>query len=141
MSGRRHAVAIAMMFALAGCVHAPRTTLYDDLGAHPGIEAIVDGLLLNLLEDARINRLFADADIIRLREKLIEQFCAEAGGPCVYRGESMEDSHAGLDIDEAAFNALVEDLLDAMDALDVPVSAQNRLIARLAPMRGQILHR
>jgi hemoglobin len=72
---------------------------------------------------------------------LVEQFCVEAGGPCTYGGLPMDQAHVGLDIDEGAFNALVEDLQLAMEDLEVPVSAQNRLLARLAPMQSEILHR
>ena len=75
------------------------------------------------------------------RDKLVEQFCVEAGGPCEYTGDSMEESHKGLNISRADFNALVEDLIEAMEAEGVAVPVQNRLLARLAPMRGQIIER
>ncbi|MEO8011640.1 MAG: hypothetical protein ABI650_08360 [Dokdonella sp.] len=42
---------------------------------------------------------------------------------------------------EAQFNAVVGHLLDAMDARGIPRTAQNRLIARLAPMRGDVIYR
>lgn len=136
------ALSLAIALALAGCATpAPTRSTYDGLGGTPGIEAIVEDLLWRILEDARINRHFADADIPRLHRLLVEQICAEAGGPCVYSGESMEASHAGRQITEAEFNALVEHLVDAMEARKVPVAAQNRLLARLAPMRGDIIRR
>jgi hemoglobin len=53
----------------------------------------------------------------------------------------MEEVHAGRDIDEEAFNHLVGHLVDAMEARGVPVPAQNRLLAKLAPMRPQVIHR
>jgi hemoglobin len=46
-----------------------------------------------------------------------------------------------LNIDRAAFNALVEDLQKAMDKNDVPFHAQNRLLAKLAPMYRDIEER
>lgn len=116
-------------------------SLYRALGGQPGIERIVEGLLINISDNPRIVEHFAETDIDRLNEKLIEQFCVESGGPCEYTGDSMRDSHTGLNLTESDFNALVEDLLDAMRALDVPVTAQNRLLARLAPMRSDIIYR
>jgi len=131
-----------LALALAGCASVPeRPRLYDQLGGTEGITAIVEGLLFRLVENPRIGHHFADADIFRLREKLIEQFCVEADGPCTYTGEAMDVAHTGHAIDEGAFNALVEDLQLAMEALDVPVAAQNRLLAKLAPMRADIIHR
>lgn len=126
---------------LAGCVQSPvqDDSLYRDLGKLPGITRIVEGMLLNIAGDSRIVEHFENVDIERLREKLIEQFCVEAGGPCEYTGDSMAESHKGQNLTPSDFNALVEDLQDAMDTLDVPVRAQNRLLAQLAPMRGEVI--
>ena len=124
---------------LGACASQPRTTTYDQLGGAAGIEGIVDALLEKIIEDERINFQFADTDIVRLRSMLIEQFCAESGGPCMYSGLSMQESHAGRNIDTAQFNALVEDLIDVMTARRIPVGAQNRLLKRLAPMHGDIV--
>ncbi len=126
---------------LAGCVQSPvkDDSLYRDLGELPGITRIVEGMLLNIARDSRIVEHFENVDIERLREKLIEQFCVEAGGPCEYTGDSMAESHKGQNLTPSDFNALVEDLQDAMDTQDVPVRAQNRLLAQLAPMRGEVI--
>jgi hemoglobin len=137
-----HALA-AMLFALvlAGCATASRGSLYADLGAQSGIERIVDGFLDNIAADDRVFELFRETDIDRFRSKLIEQLCEVSGGPCVYSGDSMEKSHGGMHITESQFNAVVEDLILAMERERVPVAAQNRLLAVLAPMRPQIIHR
>lgn len=115
--------------------------LYQALGGQAGIARIVEGLLINISENPRIIHHFQDTDIDRLHDKLIEQFCFEAGGPCEYTGDSMAESHTGMDLTESDFNALVEDLIAAMQAQGVPVTAQNRLLARLAPMRSEIIYR
>lgn len=134
---------LCLPLLLAACAQqAPRDDgLYRDLGAEPGIVRIVEGMLLGSARDPRIARHFLDIDIERLRDKLIEQLCFESGGPCVYTGDSMEESHKGLRLTPSDFNALVEHLQDAMDAEGVPTPAQNRLLARLAPMRGQVIDR
>ncbi|MFT6430921.1 MAG: hemoglobin [Halopseudomonas sp.] len=116
-------------------------SLYLALGGKPGIGRIVEGLLINIANDDRIVDHFVDADIDRLYQKLVEQICLESGGPCEYTGDSMEDSHARMEITEADFNALVEGLIVAMDDEQVPVTAQNRLLSRLAVMRGAIIYR
>ncbi|SFW16290.1 hemoglobin [Pseudomonas sp. NFACC19-2] len=134
---------LCLPLLLAACAQqAPRDDgLYRALGEEPGIVRIVEGMLLGSARDPRIARRFLDIDIERLREKLIEQLCFESGGPCVYTGDSMEESHKGLRLTPSDFNALVEHLQDAMDAEGVPTPAQNRLLARLAPMRGQVIDR
>jgi hemoglobin len=47
---------------------------------------------------------------------------------------------SGIDINRASFNATVEVLQQAMDAQGVAFSAQNRLLAQLAPMHRDIVN-
>ncbi|MGN2438181.1 globin domain-containing protein [Pseudomonas syringae] len=130
-----------MLTVLAGCAQQPPKddSLYQDLGQRAGIQRIVEGMLLNIAKDERIVERFRKIDIVRLRDKLVEQLCVEAGGPCRYTGDSMAESHKGQNLTPSDFNALVENLIAAMDTENVPIPAQNRLIARLAPMRGEVL--
>lgn len=132
---------LCLVLLLGACAQQPPKddSLYRDLGAMPGITRIVEGMLLNIARDERIVERFRRIDIQRLRNKLIEQFCAEAGGPCVYTADSMAESHKGQNVSRSDFNALVEDLIAAMDKQGISVPVQNRLIARLAPMRGEVI--
>ncbi|QVN04448.1 group 1 truncated hemoglobin [Pseudomonas rhodesiae] len=132
---------VLLLVLLSACAQQPPKddSLYRDLGAMPGITRIVEGMLLNIARDERIVERFRRIDIQRLRNKLIEQFCVEAGGPCTYTGDSMAESHKGQNVSRSDFNALVEDLIKAMDSEGIPVPTQNRLLARLAPMRGDVI--
>ena len=53
----------------------------------------------------------------------------------------MEESHKGLALTPSDFNALVENLQASMnaEAMPIPIPIQNRLLARLAPMRSEII--
>jgi len=132
-----------MLVLLAACAQQPPRddSLYRELGEREGITRIVEGMLLNIAKDPRIVEHFANVDIERLRDKLVEQFCVQAGGPCTYTGDTMEESHKGQNLTRSDFNALVENLQDAMATEGVPLRAQNRLLARLAAMRGQVIER
>ncbi|MBC54173.1 MAG: group 1 truncated hemoglobin [Gammaproteobacteria bacterium] len=113
--------------------------LYQALGAAPGIEQIADNFIMEIAYDPRVFDRFADSNVERFREKIIEHFCFIADGPCEYTGDSMVLVHRGMDINSAEFNAVVEDLIDAMDKAGTPISAQNRLLDRLAGLRPQII--
>ena len=133
-------LSIAAVLLLAACATtAPPSSVYQQFGERPGIEALVEELLARVLEDPRINASFAEVDLVNLNDRLVEQICVEVGGPCTYTGRSMVESHSALAVTEADFNALVEDLVDAMDARGIPRRAQNRLLARLAPMHRDIV--
>ncbi|KWT12920.1 MULTISPECIES: group I truncated hemoglobin [Pseudomonas syringae group] len=137
----RRVLIVLMLTVMASCAQQPPRddSLYQDLGQRAGIQRIVEGMLLNIAKDERIVEHFKKVNIVRLRDKLVEQLCVEAGGPCRYTGDSMAESHKGQNLTPSDFNALVENLIAAMDTENVPVPVQNRLIARLAPMRGEVL--
>lgn len=129
---------------LAGLMAAPAfaaDTLYDDLGGKAGMDRIVDVSVDNYLADPRIKDIFSESNIDRIRMELKDQFCQVAGGPCVYRGHDMVATHKGLHLTNANFNALVEDLQDAMTKCDVSFATQNRFLALLAPYQHQVVTR
>jgi hemoglobin len=111
------------------------------VGGKDGIEKIVKDLLPLLLADARIKNTFKDVDMERLSVKLQEQLCVLAGGPCKYTGKDMKIIHEDLKITNAQFNALAEDLQVAMDKHGIAARAQNKLIAKLAPMQREVVTR
>jgi len=117
------------------------TSLFDRLGGYEVIERFVSDGVDNVLADERINDLFDGVDAENLKFQLSEQICDLAGGPCIYDGMSMEDSHFGLDITAAEFNALVEDFQQAMRDNDIPYGLENQVVALLAPMKPAIINR
>ncbi|XXF11130.1 group 1 truncated hemoglobin [Pseudomonas sp. D2-3] len=132
-----------LALVLIGCAQQPAKddSLYRDLGEKPGITRIVEGMLINVAGDPRIVQFFARVDIAGLRDKLVDKFCVIAGGPCVYTGDSLEESHKGQNLSPSHFNALVENLQASMDSQGVPTPVQNRLLARLAALRGQVIEK
>jgi truncated hemoglobin YjbI len=120
------------------------TPLYDRLGGIDAISAVVDQFLANVVGDNRINGFFAatvaDAERVKaLRQNLIDLVCVGSGGPCEYKGQDMRNAHRGMKINDAHFDALVEDLVKALDQFNVPVTEKAALLGVLAPMRGDIV--
>ena len=113
--------------------------LYVQLGEKQGIETIVEEMLYRVGGDDRIAHHFDGVDIMRVHKLISEQVCDLSGGPCDYSGEDMKTAHRNMGVDNADFNALVEHLITAMEKQDIPVSAQNQLLALLAPMHGDIV--
>ena len=105
------------------------------------LTALMETFMAGLLADPRTQPFFANADQVRVKRQLTEQFCVILGGDCTYTGRDMRTSHAGQNIDRGHFNALVEVLQVAMDKHDVPFRAQNKLLAILAPMHREVITR
>jgi truncated hemoglobin YjbI len=119
-------------------------SLFTRLGGMAAVEAVIDEFLKNVAGDARINRFFAQtvaspARTAALRQNLIDQVCAGSGGPCEYKGLDMKTAHRGMNISDVEFDALVEDLVKALDRFQVPTAEKAALLGILAPMRGDIV--
>ena len=113
--------------------------LYQALGEKEGIARLMDDLVGRLRADKTIGPMYANIKPAYLKEQLTDQLCRVSGGPCVYEGETMKNSHAELKIGTGQFNLLVEILQDCMDARQIPFTVQNQLLARLAPMHRDII--
>jgi len=108
--------------------------LYKAFGEKAGLVSLMDDFMVRLLADPRTGPHFKPANQQRVKEQLVDQLCALAGGPCVYKGADMKSSHANLDIKKSDFHALVEVLQQSMDARGIPFRTQNQMLALLAPM-------
>ena len=114
-------------------------TLFADMGGQPGIDRLVDASVDAYLADPRIAAFFSESNIDRVRAEFKVQFCQVAGGPCQYTGHDMAAAHKGLRLTNADFNAVVEDLQDAMTKVGIGFATQNRFLARLAPMQRDVV--
>jgi len=139
----RRLVMCLMLALMVGCAQqqARDDSLYQDLGQRAGIQRIVEGMLLNAAKDDRIVERFKRVNIVLLRDRLVDKFCVIVDGPCTYTGDSLAESHKGQNLSPSDFNALVENLIAAMDTEKVPVPVQNRFIARLAALRGEVIRK
>lgn len=125
--------------AAPAAVAASSSVLFDTFGGKTGLVKLMDDFMVRLLADPRTGPHFKPANQQRVKEQLVDQFCVVMGGPCVYKGADMQSAHANLDITKGDFNALVEVLQQAMDAQGIPFTAQNQLLAKLAPMHRDVI--
>jgi hemoglobin len=138
--------ALSAITLLAPATFAKDKTLYERLGGKKSITAVVDAFVGNVAGDARINSFFkADvADPKRLakfKKNLVDQICQASGGPCKYTGKDMKTAHAGMGVSGADFNALVEDLVAALDKFHVGDKEKNELLGILGPMKSEIVEK
>ena len=127
--------------AHAGATPFEGAAMFEAFHGAEGIGRIVDDMVARNLVDPRISAVFAASDLVRLRRTLKEQFCYILGGGCDYSGQAMASSHADLGLQSADMGALVENLQLAMAAEGVSFAAQNRFLAKLAPMKRDVVTR
>ena len=113
--------------------------VFEEFGGKSGLVTLMNDFMDDLMADPRTHPYFAPVDRKHVKAELVDQFCVILDGPCVYTGASMASMHKGMGVDRAAFNALVEDLQTAMNKNHIPFRAQNKLLAKLAPMSKVII--
>jgi hemoglobin len=126
-----------LLLAASSTAHA--ATLFDQLGAEAKLRPAIDELVNIMLDDDRINFTFAETDLPKFKGLLYDQLCQLSDGPCTYKGRDMFTAHQKLKVKNAQFNALTEDLYRAMSRVGIPYRAQNKLVAKLAPMQRDIV--
>lgn len=131
-----------LAFFLAACANQPtqEQSLYDALGQYEGITKITHQLILNIAKDERVKHRYKGVNMSKFKKGMSDYVCAVADGPCKYTGDDMKLVHAGHNYTNTEFNAIVDDLILAMEQLDIPVTTQNRLLAKLAPTYKDVVY-
>jgi len=84
----------------------------------------------------------AERGDIRSRTSPVDdQICQASGDPCKYMGKDMKRAHMGMGISGADFDALVEDLVAALDKFKVGARDKEQLLGALGPMKGDIVEK
>src|SRR5262245_46637048 len=97
---------------------------YKAFHGKEGIDRIVADFVARITKDPRIGRFFVGADLERLRMRLADQFCYLLGGPCQYTGGDMKTVHQAMGLNRDHFNALAENLQDAMNKEGIGFASQ-----------------
>jgi hemoglobin len=121
-----------------------KKSLYARLGGYDAIALVVDDFITRLATDKRFEKFFtgfSDDSKKRLRQHILDQFCAAAGGPCVYTGREMRTSHKGLGISEADWDAAAKHLVAALDKYKVPEAEKNDLLAFVVTQKKDIVEK
>lgn len=137
-SSRTRIATIVSGFAISACAGAsahrqPATaSLYTRLGGYEAIAAVVDDILARELRDSLVAPFFKGlepADLQRIRQHLVDQVCAAAGGPCFYPGRDMKTVHAEMEITNEVWNAFTGHIGETLDAFKVGERERNELVA------------
>lgn len=117
----------------------PAAGLYQAFGERAGIRALMDDVVKQLVADPRIGAQFKETKLDHLSKQLTDQVCQLVGGPCVYDGPTMKETHGGMEVTRADFNALVDVVQQAMTVRGISFTRQNQLLALLAPMHRDVI--
>ena len=150
MAFRTLLASLALSLALATLLSASaqggqtqmKKSLYERLGGYDAVAAVVDDFVGRLVTDRQFERFFVGHSTDskkRIRQHIVDQFCAGAGGPCIYTGRSMKDSHAGVGISEAEWDAAAKHLVASLDKFKVGDEEKKDLLAFVTSLKADIV--
>ncbi len=117
---------------------AEEDSLYKRLGGVEVLRRLVDAWMLEVATDPRIRDFFAEADLERVKLRLVERICVLVGGPCLYRGLELRELHAPLGIEPRHMRAFVELLEPAMLRVKVAPAPARELREAMAVLGAQV---
>ena len=131
---------LSFLFLFNACAHRSKDQLFQALGGYDGINRIVHQLILEIAKDPVVKPRYKDVNLQPFKSGLTNYICNITGGPCDYHNDSMRDVHAGHNYTHTEFNALVTDLIKAMETQNVPVTTQNQLLNLLAKSYKDVVY-
>src|SRR5258706_3491296 len=121
-----------------------KKSLYDRLGGYNAVAAVVDDFIGRLVADKRFTKFFvghSEDSLKKIRQHIVDQFCAAAGGPCLYTGRDMKTSHKGLGITADDWDAAAKHLVESLDKFNVPKAEKDDLLTFVTSLRKDIVEK
>ena len=137
-------LSLLFLAATATAAHAQEKSLYQRVGGYDALAAVVDDFVGRLVSDKQFERFFVGHSVDskkRIRQHILDQFCAATGGPCVYTGRDMKTSHMGLGITEAEWDAAAKHLVASLDKFKVPEKEKGELLAFVVSLKKDIVEK
>ncbi|MEX2217724.1 MAG: group 1 truncated hemoglobin [Phycisphaerales bacterium] len=131
----------------------PGRSLFERVGGQDTLRRVADDTVERSLRDPRVNLSRegpaaegaqarwepTTENIQRFKEQLGAFLMQVSGGPRAYRGRDMRESHRGMGITEAEFQAFRENLRAAMSSAGVPGPESREMLRLIDDYRGDIV--
>jgi len=98
------------------------TTLWDRLGGDAKVKKIIHEFVLAASKDPKVDfdrkmttGKAIPVDVAAFEKLMVEFVSSKTGGPLEYKGRGMKESHKGMQITDAQFNALAAHLKKALE--------------------------
>jgi hemoglobin len=114
-------------------------SIYDQIGGTAAVAATVEGLYDRVLGDAALAPYFDDVPMDRQKRHMRAFITMALGGATTYAGRDMATAHAGLEIGDREFDLVALHLAGTLAELGVPAAQSEAVLARIAPLRAEIV--
>ena len=117
-------------------------TLYQRMGGHDLLAALVDDLLSRLTTDPMLRVYWKGKchdSMKKDKQLLLEFLCMALGGPVHYVGRDMKTSHNGLGITQEEWAVFVQHTVTALDKLHIGEREKREFLAAADSLKSDIV--
>jgi hemoglobin len=127
-----------MMFLSSCNSNQPSDSLFQEIGGLDTLELVTDAWIDSLKTDLSLSNYFTNLfndsiATLNFRNHLVDQFCSISGGPCVYKGRSMEQVHHPLQIQPEDFDKSVNYL---RNILNLYITNENTVLSFIVKLQS-----
>lgn len=122
-----------------------QSTLYSRLGGTEGISALVDDIVDHHMKNPAVSARFLPYKekpelLAQVKKHTVDFFSMGSGGPAVYKGRDMETTHRGMNISEAEYMHVVDDIMAVCDKRGIDAQSKSDVLAIAWSLKEQIMH-
>ena len=114
-------------------------SLYERLGGGEKIKSIADDIVELHLKNPAIKTRFLKVDPDNLKRLAAEFIAAGTGGSETYTGKDMRSAHEGMNVSEAEYLAVVDDVMAALEKHDTGAAEKSEMLSILYSLKGEIV--
>lgn len=139
-------LALALILTTSGMAlgTVQEKSLYERIGGYNALAAVVDDFITRLVTDKQFEKFFSghsNDSKKRIRQHILDQFCAATGGPCLYLGRDMKVTHSGLGITNAEWDAAAKHLVASLDKFKVPEKEKGEVLSFVTSLKKDIVEK
>jgi hemoglobin len=71
----------------------------------------------------------------------VDYFCHATGGPCLYIGRPLKQTHTGLGISESDWDTAVKHLTTTLDKFKLAKAERDELLTVVGGLKGEIVEK
>lgn len=115
-------------------------SLYQKIGGKDALDAAVELFYVKILADDRVSFFFDDVNM-KVQKSSQKAFLATVlGAPVPWTGKDMRKAHANLDVKEADFNAIAENLQATLTELKLDEDVVTQIMTIVASTKKDVLN-
>lgn len=116
-------------------------TLFEKYGGAETMKKLVNKFYEGVLANDKVKHFFVNTDMDKLKAHQATFIGMALGGPKTYTGRDMRAAHDGMGLTDEHFDAIVDELTNAMDSLGVSEEDITKVIEIVETTRDDCLLR